>query len=158
MAIRIFVPVLNIAFVGSENLARNIAKKGDVRDIESYVFKEERDGVTQIISLLRPLKHPEKIRPLLSVLNVAKVGIIEVSKVDASLGEICVSFGCAGIKKGLIIINPESGGWVDPDQVKMIIQQSGLKDWELFEKVPDEHKIREKLFSLIEYKKKMKEV
>ena len=153
MAIRIFVPVLNIAFVGSENLARNIAKKGDVRDIESYVFKEERDGVTQIISLLRPLKHPEKIRPLLSVLNVAKVGIIEVSKVDASLGEICVSFGCAGIKKGLIIINPESGGWVDPDQVKMIIQQSGLKDWELFEKVPDEHKIREKLFSLIEYKK-----
>ena len=124
MAIRIFVPVLNIAFVGSENLARSIAKKGDVRDIESYVFKEERNGVTQIISLLRPLKHPEKIRPLLSVLNVAKVGIIEVSKVDASLGEICVSFGCAGIKKGLIIINPESGGWVDPEQVKMIIHQS----------------------------------
>ncbi|DAC64757.1 MAG TPA: hypothetical protein HA240_00990, partial [Candidatus Thalassarchaeaceae archaeon] len=147
------MPVLNIAFVGSENLARSIAKKGDVRDIESYVFKEERNGVTQIISLLRPLKHPEKIRPLLSVLNVAKVGIIEVSKVDASLGEICVSFGCAGIKKGLIIINPESGGWVDPEQVKMIIHQSGLKDWDLFETVPDEHEIREKLFSLMEYTK-----
>ena len=113
MAIRIFVPVLNVAFVGSENLARSIAKKGDVRDIESYVFKEEKNGITQIISLLRPLKHPEKIRPLLSVLNVAKVGIIEVSKVDSSLGEICVAFGCAGIKKGLVIINAETGGWVD---------------------------------------------
>ena len=144
------MPVLNIAFVGSENLARSIAKKGDVRDIESYVFKEEKDGVTQILSLLRPLKHPEKIRPLLSVLNVAKVGIIEVSKIDASLGEICVAFGCAEIKKGIIIINPEIGGWVDPDQVKMIIEQSGLRDWELYEKIPDEHSIREKLFSLME--------
>jgi len=143
------VPVLNIAFVGSENLARSIAKKGDVRDIESYVFKEEKNGVSQILSLLRPLKHPEKIRPLLSVLNVAKVGIIEISKIDASLGEICVAFGCAEIKKGIAIINPETGGWVDSDQVKMIMQQSGLKDWELFETVPDEHSIREKLFSLM---------
>tara|TARA_B110000003_G_scaffold269312_1_gene300162 strand:+ start:323 stop:1297 length:975 start_codon:yes stop_codon:yes gene_type:complete len=144
------MPVLNVAFIGSENLARSIAKKGDIRDIESYVFKEERNGIIQIISLLRPLKHPEKIRPLLSVLNVAKVGIIEVSKVDASLGEICVSFGCAGIKKGLVIINPEVGGWIDPEQVKMIIQQSGLDDWDLYENVPDEHDIREKLFRLMD--------
>ena len=144
------MPVLNVAFIGSENLARSIAKKGDIRDIESYVFKEERNGIIQIISLLRPLKHPEKIRPLLSVLNVAKVGIIEVSKVDASLGEICVSFGCAGIKKGLVIINPEVGGWIDPEQVKMIIQQSGLDDWDLYENVPDEHDIREKLFGLMD--------
>ena len=144
------MPVLNVAFIGSENLARSIAKKGDIRDIESYVFKEERNGIIQIISLLRPLKHPEKIRPLLSVLNVAKVGIIEVSKVDASLGEICVSFGCAGIKKGLVIINPEVGGWIDPEQVKMIIQQSGLDDWDLYENLPDEHDIREKLFRLMD--------
>lgn len=144
------MPVLNVAFVGSENLARSIAKKGDVRDIESYVFKEEKNGITQIISLLRPLKHPEKIRPLLSVLNIAKVGIIEVSKVDSSLGEICVAFGCAEIKKGLVIINAEIGGWVDPEQVKMIIQQSGLEDWELCENVPDEHEIREKLFNFMD--------
>ena len=92
------MPVLNVAFVGSESLARKIAKKGDVRDIESYVHKEEKNGEMRIISLLRPLKHPEKIRPLLSVLNVAKIGIIEISKVDSALGEICVSFGCANIK------------------------------------------------------------
>ena len=49
------MPVLNIAFVGSENLARSIAKKGDVRDIESYVFKEEKNGVNQILSLLNLL-------------------------------------------------------------------------------------------------------
>ena len=144
--------VLNVAFIGSESLAKKIAKKGDVRDIESYVYKEERDGEFKIISLLRPLKHPEKIRPLLSVLNVAKAGIIEISKVDSATGEICVSFGCAGINNGLVIINSQDGDWIDPDQVRIILEQSGLRNWKLYEHVPDEHIIREDLFSLMEKK------
>ncbi|MGB1858486.1 MAG: EF-Tu/IF-2/RF-3 family GTPase [Candidatus Thalassarchaeaceae archaeon] len=144
--------VLNVAFIGSESLAKKIAKKGDVRDIESYVYKEERDGEFKIISLLRPLKHPEKIRPLLSVLNVAKAGIIEISKIDSATGEICVSFGCAGINNGLIIINSQDGDWIDPDQVRIILEQSGLGNWKLYEQVPDEHIIREDLFSLMEKK------
>ena len=83
--------VLNVAFIGSESLAKKIAKKGDVRDIESYVYKEVRDGEIKIISLLRPLKHPEKIRPLLSVLNVAKAGIIEIFKDRFSYGrDLCL--------------------------------------------------------------------
>lgn len=144
--------VLNVAFIGSESLAKKIAKKGDVRDIESYVYKEERDGEIKIISLLRPLKHPEKIRPLLSVLNVAKAGIIEISKIDSATGEICVSFGCAGINNGLVIINSQDGDWIDPDQVRIILEQSGLRNWKLYEQVPDEHIIREDLFSLMEKK------
>ncbi len=144
--------VLNVAFIGSESLAKKIAKKGDVRDIESYVYKEERDGEFKIISLLRPLKHPEKIRPLLSVLNVAKAGIIEISKIDSATGEICVSFGCAGINNGLVIINSQDGDWIDPDQVRIILEQSGLGNWKLYEQVPDEHIIREDLFSLMEKK------
>ena len=95
------MPVLNVAFIGSENLARSIAKKGDIRDIESYVFKEERNGIIQIISLLRPLKHPEKIRPLLSVLNVAKVGIIEVAKV-------CLLYTSPSPRDGLLSRMPSS--------------------------------------------------
>ena len=58
------MPVLNVAFVGSEELAKALAKKGDVRDIESYVHKEVVDGHTKILSLLRPLRHPERLRPL----------------------------------------------------------------------------------------------
>ena len=85
------MPVLNVAFVGSEELARSLAKKGDVRDIESYVFKEVKDGETRILSLLRPLRHPERLRPLLSVLNVAKAGVVEIKKVDAALGEVLVA-------------------------------------------------------------------
>ena len=53
------MPVLNVAFVGTEEMARKLGKKGDVRDIESYVHKETVEGEVRILSLLRPLRHPE---------------------------------------------------------------------------------------------------
>ncbi len=141
------MPVLNIAYVGSEDLARSLAKSNDVRDIESYVYKETRDGETCVLSLLRPLRHPERLRPLLSVLNVAEVGVVEVGAVDAALGEVLVAFGAAGISRGIAIVNAVEGGWVDPDQVKMILTQAGLGSWAVHESLPDAHDLREELYS-----------
>ncbi len=143
------MPVLNVGYVGSEDLARSIAKRGDVRDVESYVHKDTASGQTRVLSLLRPLKYPESIRPLLSVLNVAKAGLIEITKIDASLGEVLVSFGCAGVTDGIAIINPEPGDWVDSDQVGMILSQAGLS-WKILEGVPDVHMIREHLFEFLQ--------
>ncbi|HIO86412.1 MAG: hypothetical protein CXX81_15715 [Methanobacteriota archaeon] len=139
--------VLNVAFVGSQEFAKSIAKLNDTRDIESYVFKMVQDDEVKILSLLRPLRHPEKLRPLLSILNVARTGVVEISKVDASLGEILVAFGCSGIENGHIIIRPADGEWVDPEQVKMIQQQAGLSSWTLHENPLDEHQIRTLLFA-----------
>lgn len=144
------MPVLNVAFIGSEELARTLAKKGDVRDIESYVYKEISEGETRILSLLRPLRHPERLRPLLSVLNVAKAGVVEISKVDAALGEVLVAFGAADIRIGHAIISPEDGGWVDPEQVQVILNQAGLGEWTLYEDMPDEHTLRESLLSSLQ--------
>ena len=146
----IAMPVLNVAFVGSEEFAKKIAKKGDVRDIESYVYKETGSNGVRILSLLRPLRHPERIRPLLSVLNVAKIGMVEITTVDAALGEVLVAFGAARITVGHAIINPTDGNWVDPNQVKMILSQAGLEKWQLHETMPDEHSLRESLLSEID--------
>ena len=140
------MPVLNVAFVGSEELARTLAKSNDVRDIESYVYKEDREGETCVLSLLRPLRHPERLRPLLSVLNVAEVGLVEINNVDAALGELLVSFGAAGVERGMAIINPSEGNWVDSEQVNMILSQAGLETWKLYESVPESHDIREELY------------
>ena len=142
------MPVLNIAFIGSENFARNLAKKSDSRDIESYVFKEGSGENSRILSFLRPLKYPDSLRPLLSVLNVTKVGVIEISALDSSLGEILVSFACAGIKKGIAVINPEEGNWVDIEQINMIFSQLKL-DWQIYQSMPENHEIRELLFEMM---------
>ena len=144
------VPVLNVAFVGSEDLARSLAKLNDVRDIESYVHKEERGGVTSVLSVLRPLKHPETIRPLLSVLNVAEVGVVEIGVVDAALGEVLVSFGVSGIQKGIIIINPRDEGWVDSEQVRTILTQAGLDSWVVYDSPPESHELREELYAFMD--------
>ena len=139
--------VLNVAFYGSDEMASNIAKKGDSRDVVSYVFKETKDEKVRILSLLRPLKHPESIRPLLSVLNVSRVGFVEVKQIDASLGELLVAMKCSEIGAGLAVINPDSGEWVDPDQVRVLFKQAKLS-WKILEDVPEAHEIREELFSL----------
>jgi len=150
------MPVLNVALIGSESFARSIGKRGDVRDIESYVFKEGSGEGAKIISFLRPLKHPDSIRPLLSVLNVAKVGIIEVSKIDAAFGEILVSFSSAGIDKGMIIINPEEGIWIDEDQINVIISQAGLP-WKVYTSMPEPHEIRSIIFDMFDKRNKPEE-
>ena len=139
--------VLNVAFYGSDELASNLAKKGDSRDVVSYVFKETKDGKVRILSLLRPLKHPESIRPLLSVLNVSRVGFVEVKQIDSSLGEVLVAMKCSEIEAGIAIINPDPGGWVDPGQVSILFKQAKL-NWKILEEVPEAHEIREELFSL----------
>ena len=144
------MPVLNVAFVGTQEFAKSIAKLNDTRDIESYVYKHVESNHTKIISLLRPLRHPERLRPLLSVLNVARCGIIEVRKIDSTIGEILVAFGCAGIEHGHIIIHPEEGEWVDPEQISIIQKQAGLTNWILHKNPPDEHEMRNLLFQQLE--------
>ncbi len=142
--------VLNVAFFGSQETARSLAKLNDTRDLESYVHKVIDGDETKVLSLLRPLRHPERLAPLLSVLNVARCGIVEVAKIDAALGEVLVAFGSAGIEHGHLIIAPEEGGWVDPEQVRVIQEQAGLGSWTLHEKPPSEHELRDSLFELLD--------
>tara|TARA_B100001996_G_scaffold99655_1_gene74648 strand:- start:1248 stop:2252 length:1005 start_codon:yes stop_codon:yes gene_type:complete len=142
------MPVLNVALIGSEDLARKLGKKGDTRDIESYVHKENRGDEVRVLSLLRPLKFPESIRPMLSVLDVAKAGLLEIRELSASVGEAMVALGCSGISRGSAIISPDEGVWIDSDQVRVMLDQAGLGGWEIVEGDFDEHGIRDTLFGI----------
>ena len=140
--------VLNILFVGSDDVGRSIAKKSDSRDVDNYIYKDlKEDSSFSTISILRPNNYPEKPKPFFTALTVSDFGIIEVGKVDATFGEIIVSMSCAGIKDGLIIINPSEGEWVDDGQVKALLQQAGLPNWEFVEN--DGVIIREKLIGVL---------
>lgn len=127
------MPVLNIAMVGSDELARELAKPTDQRDVHTYVHKETANGQAKILSLIRPAKYPERIRPLLNALSAARAGLIEVTAVDATLGEALVAFSSAGIEHGVAVIAPPQGEWIDEDMVKTLFKQAGLSKWS-FEK------------------------
>ena len=99
------------------------------------------------ISILRPNNYPDKPKPFFTSLTVSDFGIIEVNKVDGSFGEVIVSMASAGIKDGLVIINPSEGEWVDDSQVKTLLQQAGLSIWDFI--VNDGILIREKLIEVL---------
>ena len=127
------MPVLNIAMVGSDELARELAKPTDQRDVHTYVHKETSDGQVRILSLIRPAKYPERLRPLLNALSAARAGLIEVNAIDATLGEALVAFASAGIDHGVAVLRPPQGEWIDEDMVKSLFKQAGLNNW-TFEK------------------------
>ena len=123
------MPVLNIAMVGSDELARELAKPTDQRDVHTYVHKESVDGQARILSLIRPAKYPERLRPLLNALSAARAGLIEVTAIDATLGEALVAFSSAGIEHGVAVIAPPQGEWIDEDMVRTLFKQAGLTGW-----------------------------
>ncbi len=121
--------VLNIAMVGSDDLAKSIAKATDQRDVHTYVHKETGPDGPRILSIIRPAKLPERIRPLFNALCAARVGLIEVSAINADFGEVLVAFASAGITRGIFVVNPPQGEWIDEDQVKGFLAQAGLSGW-----------------------------
>ncbi len=121
--------VLNIAMVGSDDLAKSIAKATDQRDVHTYVHKESGADGPRILSIIRPAKLPERIRPFFNALCAARVGLVEVNAIDANFGEVLVGYASAGISKGIIVINPPNGEWIDEEQVKGFFAQAGLSSW-----------------------------
>lgn len=140
--------VLNVAVIASDELSKNVAKAADQRDVHTYVHKENGPDGARILSLIRPAKYPERLRPFLNALSTAQAGLIEVRSVDATLGETLVAFASAGISRGLAVLNPEEGQWLDEDQVKMLFKQAGLGTW-TFEANDGIH-LRERLYGLMD--------
>jgi len=134
--------------VGSDDLAREIAKPTDQRDVHTYVHKESGENGPRILSLIRPAKFPERLRPFLNALSAAKIGIIEITALDATLGEVIVAFSSAKINRGIVIINPSEGNWIDEEQVKMLFKQAGLDQWTFETK--DGIELRNKLYYLMD--------
>ena len=147
-ATRKAMTVLNIAMVGSDDLAKSIAKATDQRDVHTYVNKESGPDGARILSIIRPAKMPERIRPFFNSLCAARVGLIEVTGVDATFGEVLVGFASAGIEKGIFVINPADGEWIDEDQVKGFMSQAGLSGWR--QCGTDGIELREALYGLMD--------
>ena len=139
--------VLNVAMFGNDELAKEIAKATDQRDVHTYVHKETHDGAVKIISIIRPARYPERLRPLLNAISAGRVGIIEIGSIDATLGEVLVAFASSNIKRGIAVIKPKEGDWVDQEMAEKMFQQAGLNEWKFM--MPDGLEIRNQLYALM---------
>ena len=139
--------VLNVAMFGSDELAKEIAKATDQRDVHTYVHKEIQDGVAKIISIIRPARYPERLRPLLNSISAGRVGYIEINYIDATLCEVLVAFASSNIRLGIAIIKPKDGDWVDQDMAEKMFAQAGLSNWKFMS--PDGLEIRNQLYHLM---------
>ena len=140
--------VLNVAMFGSDELAKEIAKATDQRDVHTYVHKESKDGVAKIISLIRPARYPERLRPLLNAISAGRVGIIEINAIDATLGEVLVAFASSSIDLGIAVVKPKDGDWIDQEMAEKMFAQAGLTKWNFM--APDGLEIRNQLYDLMD--------
>ena len=140
--------VLNVAMFGSDELAKEIAKATDQRDVHTYVHKETEDGAAKIISIIRPARYPERLRPLVNAISAGRVGIIEINAIDAVLGEVLVAFASSSIEHGIAVVKPKEGDWVDQEMAEKMFAQAGLTKWKFM--APDGLEIRDKLYDMMD--------
>jgi selenocysteine-specific translation elongation factor len=131
---------LNVAVVGPPGYGRDIGKKGTDTDIAFYNLKKGEDTVT----LLEPVRYPERLAPLFYSASIANFAIIVVDKIDHIFGEAVLMLDCCGVGKGIIVLR----NFIVPEQVAPLIAGTVAENYDFVEDDPIE--IRGMLFQEID--------
>lgn len=92
---------LNIAVIGDLRFASQFGKKGTESDMTLFNFRRGEDTLT----FLHPTRFPDRLSSLLFILEQCDLAIINISRMDAQLGEIIVAMDAAGIRNGYIYLD-----------------------------------------------------
>lgn len=110
----------------SETLEKELGKKEHDSDIEFY----HRVHNNRVLTFIHPKGFPEKINPLLQALHLSNYVLLQVEKIDASLGEIIVAIDALQKKDGFLVID----GAIDENIFNKIIENSVAKNYEKINK------------------------
>jgi len=90
--------------VFSEALAKSLGKRESESDLEFY----HRSHAGKVLSFIFPKSHPDKINSLLQALFLSKAVLLDVRRIDASLGEIIVAIDAMQKQNGFVVLAPEA--------------------------------------------------
>lgn len=125
-----------LCVLNSEELASKLGKKGTESDITLYNHKKGETALAVAV----PTRYPEKLSPLLFSLYLGEEVILVIDRLDKEIGEMLVACDVMG-KKGTLILE----NYVQPDQIKPLIKDTGLENWNILEGTGDPNIMREAL-------------
>ncbi|NLV25835.1 MAG: elongation factor Tu [Methanomicrobiales archaeon] len=115
------MPNLNIAFLGPEELARELGKKGTSTDISFYNLKKGDNTLT----IIEPSRYPEKLSSLYYTASLADLAILVIDELNAKLGETILMLNAAGITEGVLILR----NYIDRNQIAPLIKGTVLEQY-----------------------------
>lgn len=121
------MPNLNIAYLGPEDLVKELGKKGTSTDITFYNMKKGEVTLT----IIEPSRYPEKLSSLFYTASLADLAILVIDALSAKLGEIILMLNAARIKDGAIILR----NYIDKGQIAPLIRATVL---EQYTELPDD--------------------
>ncbi|HOW04466.1 EF-Tu/IF-2/RF-3 family GTPase [Methanospirillum hungatei] len=121
------MPNLNIAYLGPEDLVKELGKKGTSTDITFYNMKK--GGVT--LTIIEPSRYPEKLSSLFYTASLADLAVLVIDALSAKLGEIILMLNAAGVKDGVFILR----NYLDKGQIAPLIRGTVL---EQYTELPDD--------------------
>ena len=133
--------VQRILWIGNTTLLKKIAKLNEEREYETWIVKTREKEIVRALIFTRPIHLGTKLRPLLSSLDGAEDAFLVINKLDSIFGEILVSCSVNGISKGTILLQPDEE-WIDPNQIKLMLEQVNLTKWKVLTKEPDTTEMR----------------
>ena len=126
-----------LCVLNSEDLASKLGKKGSETDMTLYNLKKDDKSLT----VSSPTKYPDKLPPLLYSLYLGDEVYMVIDKLDRTIGEMMVACQVMDKRKGMIILD----NYITPDQIKPLIKDTVLDNWEIVEGMPDPNVMRESL-------------
>mgnify|MGYP003578506502 FL=1 len=114
---------INFAFLGGEEIARQLGKKGTTTDLAVF----DRKGGDSIYTWTVPISYPDKIQSLFQSLNMSEYVILHVTKLDKSLGEQIIAINSLGLCDGIILMSYD----VDEGKLKSLIRGTSLEKFVL---------------------------
>ncbi|HLE06666.1 MAG TPA: hypothetical protein VI790_04890 [Candidatus Nanoarchaeia archaeon] len=113
---------ISICFIGSNETAKLLANKATTNDLElSHYAKGD-----EVLTIVRPIGFPDKIKPLIQAVNMSEYVIIEIDEINKSLGEVIILLDLLS-KKGEFLIAPSKQYL--KEQVEQIIKDTTIKDY-----------------------------
>ena len=126
-----------LCVLNSEELASKLGKKGSETDMTLYNLKKDDKSLT----VASPTKYPDKLPPLLYSLYLGEEVYMVIDKLDRTIGEMMVACQVMDKRKGMIILD----NYITADQIRPLIKDTVLDNWEIVEGMPDPNVMREGL-------------